>query len=79
LEVVDGKDPDDVLVEEVADGLCHSPVRPAAMDEDEALQEPELADGVVGRHGRLATLDARNADTDVGLLDHGHVVGAVTD
>ena len=49
------------------------------MDEDQPLQEAELADGVVGRHDGLPTFLAGDADADVGLLDHGHVVGAVAD
>ena len=49
------------------------------MDEEEAVEEAELADGEVGRVHGLAALEARDADADLGLHDHVHVVRAVAD
>ena len=49
------------------------------MHEQEVGEEPELADGVIGREHRGATLPAADADADVRSLDHAHVVGAVAD
>lgn len=49
------------------------------MDKKKLLQEAELADGVVGSTNGLETFFAANADPDVSGLDHGYVVGSVTD
>ncbi|KAH6605615.1 hypothetical protein Trco_004768 [Trichoderma cornu-damae] len=78
----------DVLVENAHNGNWHrsvkqvkhqdAAIRPASVHKHQALQEPELRDGVVGRHGGLPALDTGNAHADIGLLDHGDVVGAVT-
>lgn len=55
----------EVLVEEVAQELAHAQVRPAAVNQQEALQEAELGEGVVaGQHGLHALL-TRDAHTDV--------------
>ncbi|KAJ2864202.1 hypothetical protein GGH94_003066 [Coemansia aciculifera] len=70
---------DDVLVEEVEHHRRDAQVRPAAVHEQELLQEPELRDRVVGRHDGLQPLLAADANADVGLLDHADVVGAVAD
>lgn len=41
-----------VLVEEVAEETAHAQVGPAAVDQQEALKEAELGEGVVaGQHG----------------------------
>ena len=44
-----------------------------------AHQEAELADGKVAAVGGLPTLLAHDAHANGGLLDHGHVVGAIAD
>lgn len=49
------------------------------MDEEQPLEEPELAHRVVARVDGLQSFLARDADANVGCLDHRHVVGAVTD
>lgn len=55
-----------VLVEEVAEEFAHAQVRPAAVDEEQALEELELGEGVVGgQHGLDALLPA-DAHADVG-------------
>lgn len=47
----------EVLEEEVAQELAHAKVGPAAVYEQEALQEVELGEGVVaGQHGLHALL-----------------------
>ena len=68
-----------LLVEEEVDHLAVPIVRPVAVHQQQALEEAELADGVVGRVYRLQTLLACNADTDLGRLDHRHVIGTVAD
>ena len=56
----------EVLVEEVAQELAHAQVGPAAVHQQEALQEAELGEGVVaGQHGLHALL-ARDAHAYVG-------------
>ena len=42
-----------VLVEEIAEELAHSQVRPASMHQQKALQELELGEGVVRGQHRL--------------------------
>ena len=49
------------------------------MHQQQPPQVRELADGVVGRTHGLHSLAPRHADAHVRLLDHGDVVGAVTD
>ena len=49
------------------------------MDEEELLEEAELADRDVGRAGGLEALNSRDTDTNVCGLDHADVVGAVAD
>jgi hypothetical protein len=44
---------DDVLVEEVAHHARDALVAPAAVDQEQPLQEAELGDGEVARHNRL--------------------------
>ena len=56
----------EVLVEEVAQELAHAQVGPAAVHQQEALQEAKLGKGVVtGRH-RLHALLAGDPHPDVG-------------
>lgn len=55
----------EVLVEEVAQELAHPQVGPAAVHQQEALQEAELGEGVIaGQHGLHALL-ARDPHADV--------------
>ena len=47
----------EIFVEEVAQELAHAQVGPAAVHQQEALQEAELCEGVVaGQHGLHAFL-----------------------
>lgn len=70
---------DDILVERVENQLREPLIAPRAVDEQQLLEILELRDGYVRRAGRLETLNARDPYADVRGLDHGHVVGAVTD
>jgi hypothetical protein len=47
------------------------------MHQKEALEIPELANRIIGRHNGLSTFFASNTDTDVSLLDHSHIVRAI--
>lgn len=49
------------------------------MDQHQAGQEAELADGVVRAHDRLPALLTSDTHADVRLLNHGDIVGAVSD
>ncbi|KAJ6440057.1 LOW QUALITY PROTEIN: Chromatin structure-remodeling complex subunit RSC1 [Purpureocillium lavendulum] len=53
------------------------PVVPAAVHEEQLLQEAELRDRVVGDARRLQALAPRDADAHVRRLDHANVVGPV--
>ena len=55
----------EVLVEEVLEELAHADVRPAAVDEQQALEEAELSQGVVARHHRLHALLTTDAHSNV--------------
>lgn len=55
----------EVLIEEVSEELAHAVVGPAAVHEQQALQEAELRDGVVRRQHRLHALLPRYAHADV--------------
>ena len=66
-----------VLVKEVKDHAGQSVVAPVAVDEQQPAEEAEARHGKVRRHHGLHALGARDADADVGRLDHRHVVGAV--
>ena len=59
--------------------LRYSGIIPSPVDKQQPGEEPELGDGKVGRVCCLQPLVAGYADADVGLLDHGDVVGAVAD
>eukprot|EP00961_Rhodomonas_salina_P087105 1171630-Rhodomonas_salina.3 len=47
--------------------------------DNKTTRQQDLGDGVVGAAHGLEALVAADADADVGLGDHGHVVGAVAD
>ncbi|KAH3676920.1 hypothetical protein OGATHE_001410 [Ogataea polymorpha] len=68
----------DVLIEKACDHFSESFVRPAPVHNQKSDKEPELANRVVARHDGLTTLLSSNADSNVSSLDHGHVVGPVT-
>lgn len=67
------------LVEEIGNRLGQPAVAPAAVDKHEPGQETELPDGIVRTHGGLSTFFTSNTHSHMRLLDHGHVVGAITD
>ena len=48
------------------------------MDQHQPRQEPELPYGIVGAHDSLPTFLTSNTDTDMRFLDHGNIVGAIT-
>lgn len=52
-----------VLVKEVAEEAAHAQVGPAAMNQQKALQEAELGEGVVGRQHCLNALLPANSHT----------------
>lgn len=55
----------EVLVEEVAQELAHAQVGPAAMDQQEALQEAELGEREVTGENSLHTLLTTDTHTDM--------------
>lgn len=67
-----------VLVEEVEHQEAQSHTMIMAMHEQQTLQHAELGKGEVGTARCLATLSSHDADADMSLLDHGHIVGTVT-
>eukprot|EP00128_Syssomonas_multiformis_P001910 Colp12_sorted_trinity150504_noHs@27698 len=73
LDEVEG----DVLVEGVEDELGQAPVGPCTVDEQQALEEAELPNGIVCSTCRLQALLPADADTNVRCLDHAHVVGPI--
>lgn len=69
----------DVLVERVNHELGHSTVVLAAVEQHQLLQESKLGDREVAGVDRLHPLLPADANADVGALDHGDVVGSVSD
>lgn len=65
------------FVEEISNRLCKAPVGPASMHENQPTQKSELTNGVVRRHDRLTSLFSCNTHANVGLLDHGNIIGTV--
>mmetsp|Transcript_67430 Transcript_67430/g.201429 ORF Transcript_67430/g.201429 Transcript_67430/m.201429 type:complete len:351 (-) Transcript_67430:761-1813(-) len=68
-----------VGVEDVVREDRHPTVGLPAVDEEQAAEEAELADGEVGVVDGLHPLLADDAHADLARLDHGDVVGAVSD
>jgi hypothetical protein len=79
LEEEQYSDTDDLLVEEVDDHVRVAHVGPVAVNEQQPLEEAELAHCVVGGVDGLKTFFTGDSDSDVCGLDHRDVVGAVAD
>lgn len=71
-------DPNAYLVKEVGDSLSHTSVIPTSVHKHEASKEAELPKCKVGRHNSLATLETSKTDTNIGILNHSDIVGAIT-
>mmetsp|Transcript_3970 Transcript_3970/g.9062 ORF Transcript_3970/g.9062 Transcript_3970/m.9062 type:complete len:427 (+) Transcript_3970:1529-2809(+) len=69
----------DVLVKEIGYQLGQTNVRPPSVDEEEPLQEPELCNGVVAVLHSLVAFFAEDADANVRLFEHWHIVGTIPD
>jgi hypothetical protein len=67
------------LVEEVCNGLCKPAIRPSAVNKHESSKEAELTNSVVRRHNGGTALNTSNTNAHVRLLNHGDVVGTVSD
>ena len=67
----------EVLVEEVFEELAHPQVRPTAVNQQQALNEAELRDGVIGGEDGLHTFLAGDSDADMGTC-HQHTVSVYT-
>ena len=48
------------------------------MNEKKLGKEPELSKGVVGGHCSLRTFETEKTASNVRLLDHSNIVGAIT-
>ena len=66
------------FVEKVLNKNGRSGVVQIAVHENDAFDLFELGKSEVGRHGSVAALFAVNAETDVGFLNHAHVVGSIS-
>lgn len=69
----------EVLIEIVKHEQGVTSIGLATMEEEERLQELELADGKVSTSGGLLSFLSEDTNTDVGLQDHTDIVGSVTD
>ena len=54
-----------IFVEKIFHELAHSQIGPPAMDEKQALQEPELGKGVIAREDSLHPFLSTNANANV--------------
>eukprot|EP00042_Codosiga_hollandica_P053156 m.688311 g.688311 ORF g.688311 m.688311 type:complete len:433 (-) comp58633_c0_seq3:2381-3679(-) len=77
-EEEDGEDEVHVLVEHVVDGVRDAQVRVAAVQQKQAREKLELAEGVIAGSHCLATFLAINPNADMGLADHGNVIRSVS-
>ena len=68
-----------VLVEGVENDFADAVITPRPMHEKEFSKVTKLTNGNVGASSGLQTLDTCYTDTNMSSLDHGNVVGAVTD
>lgn len=62
----------EVLVEKVVEELAHADVGPPAMDQQEALQVPELGKGEIAGEDSLHPLLPTDSHPNVGSWEHGH-------
>ena len=49
------------------------------MDEEESAKELELPDGIIRVSSCLVAFLAKDTNTNVGLLDHVHIISSITD
>lgn len=70
---------DTYLVEKVGNGLRQSSVTPSAVYQHKSRQETELSNGIICTHDSLTSLFTSNTDTNMRLLNHGNIVGTITD
>jgi hypothetical protein len=66
------------LVEEVGNTLGETAIGPATVNKHKSLKKTELTDCIVGRHDGLPAFFTSNTNTNVGFLDHGNIVGTIT-
>mmetsp|Transcript_44935 Transcript_44935/g.101055 ORF Transcript_44935/g.101055 Transcript_44935/m.101055 type:complete len:202 (+) Transcript_44935:609-1214(+) len=78
-EEVLGQHHDHVLVERVVHKDGNAAVAPTTVHQQQALQESELRNAIVGDIEGLQTLQPLNANAHVGALDHVTVIRAVAD
>jgi hypothetical protein len=66
------------LIEEIRVHIRHPLITPPPVHEQQFSQEPKLAKRVIRAHSRLRALQTKQPTSDIGLLDHGDVVGSVS-
>lgn len=69
----------DVLVEGIEDDFGYPLVAPSSMNQQELAQISELPDSNIGAPCCLQAFYAADAHANVCRLDHGHIVGTITD
>ncbi len=67
-----------VLVEGVENETAHSVVIGGAVNEKKPTEEAELGDRVIRSAGCLETLHTGDTDANVSLLNHGNIIGSVS-
>lgn len=67
-----------VLVERVENDSTDTRVTPCAVDQQKLSEESELGDRNVGGSSSLKTFHTANTNTDMGGLNHRHIVGTIT-
>lgn len=69
----------DVLVKGIQNDFGYPLVAPSSMDQQELAQVSELPDSNIGTSCCLQALNAADAHANVCRLDHGNIVGTITD
>ena len=67
------------FIEKVQDQVGRSRVVPEAVNDEDTFEILEFGEGKISRSSSISALFAKNAQAHVGLLNHAHIVGAVTD
>lgn len=69
----------DVFVVRVENNSTDARVTPRAMNQKELPKESELSNCHICGSGGLKTFNTADTNTDMGGLNHGYIVGTVTD
>jgi len=74
----DGQGVNEILIKHIDDQQTVPPVALTSVDEHELLEEPELADGIVGCSCRLLPFKPCYADSNIGRIYHINIISPIS-